>query len=122
MGCRRFFPSLLYLFLFATTVQGITPDANNLVSARCFKLLVPLLDDPDALADAEELPAEPCGTVLGIANSKVCRAKYDLPDRRMARFVAKLQFLKSHDAGLSCYCCDLSPHDDVLNRLCRLTC
>ncbi len=122
MGCRRLFPSLLYLFLFATTVQGITPDANNLVSVRCFKLLVPLLDDPNTLADDEKSPGEACGTVQCTVNSNVCRAKYDLPDRRMARFVARLQLLKSHDAVLSCHSCDLSSHDDVLNRLCRLTC
>ena len=57
----------LQFLLVASAIQGITPDGQDLGSAKALWLLCPVLADADSLADDDSLPDEVCGPAQSAA-------------------------------------------------------
>jgi hypothetical protein len=52
-----------HFLLFALTIQGITPDAQDLASLHALRLFCPQLADLKSLLDDDESPDDVCGPV-----------------------------------------------------------
>jgi hypothetical protein len=57
----------LQCLLVASAIQGITPDAQDLGSAKALWLFCPVLADAGSLADDDGLPDEVCGPAQAAA-------------------------------------------------------
>jgi hypothetical protein len=57
----------LQFLLVASAIQGITPDAQDLGSAKALWVFCPVLADAGSLADDDGLPDEVCGPAQSAA-------------------------------------------------------
>jgi hypothetical protein len=53
----------VWMLLIAVAIQGVTPDAHDLASLNCIRLLCPFLSGQEELADNDDLPDEVCGPI-----------------------------------------------------------
>jgi hypothetical protein len=120
----RFHPICLHFLLFATAIQGVTPDAQDLASSNGLRLFGRALAGTNTLDDDDGLPDDVCRPVEFEMDS-VVRGRSESDDQPLRAFASiELQLLTIRSNALRSAPGDgaVTRINDMIDSMCRLDC